>query len=166
MHIVNTKTATIIISFDEVQIWLDCSIPEENKGIWNQYVLFFNPHPRICLLILERQGERETEGDGGGGEKHEWEGETSIGCFPCVPQQGMELVPCMCPDRGSNPQPFGVRDNGPTNWATWPGLKSICSCVFNQYVQYVKEQKAENSQDTCGQSKIAELATLDFNTCY
>ena len=28
----------------------------------------------------------------------------------------------MCPDQGSNPQPFGVWDDAPTNWATRPGL--------------------------------------------
>ena len=28
----------------------------------------------------------------------------------------------MCPEWKLNSQPFGVWDNGPTNWAIWPGL--------------------------------------------
>ena len=28
-------------------------------------------------------------------------------------------------DQGSNPQPFGVLGDVPTNWATWPGLQAI-----------------------------------------
>ena len=31
----------------------------------------------------------------------------------------------MCPEWGSNPQLFGVQDNAPTNWATWPGLWQV-----------------------------------------
>ena len=36
----------------------------------------------------------------------------------------------MCPDQESNPQPFGVWDDAPTNLATWPGLILFfcCSC--------------------------------------
>ena len=31
------------------------------------------------------------------------------------PDQGMELAAWVCPDQASNPQPFGVRNNTPTN---------------------------------------------------
>ena len=30
----------------------------------------------------------------------------------------------MCPDRESNLQPFTVRNNAATKWATWPGQES------------------------------------------
>ena len=38
---------------------------------------------------------------------------------------------CMCPDWGSNPQPWCIGDNILTNWATWPGLLNswlFCNC--------------------------------------
>ena len=42
------------------------------------------------------------------------------------------IEPGMCPDWESNPQPFGVQDDAPTNWATWPGLFifKILSCFL------------------------------------
>ena len=47
--------------------------------------LFFNPHPRKCLVILDREkGLREREGG------RERERETSIGFLPYVPQLGIE----------------------------------------------------------------------------
>ena len=49
-----------------------------------------------CLLFLER-------GEGRGRE-------TSLGCLPYTLQQGL------------NPQPFGVWDGSPTNWATPAGI--------------------------------------------
>ena len=59
--------------------------------------LFFNPHPRICLWILERERERR-----GGGERN-------INWLPSI-QVSAEL----------NWQHFGVPDDVPTNWATQP----------------------------------------------
>ena len=44
--------------------------------------------------------------------------ETSIACSPTRDRTG---TLSMCPDQDSNPQPFGVQDDAPANWATWPG---------------------------------------------
>ena len=45
--------------------------------------LFFNPHLRMCLLILER-------------EKHRCESKTLIGCLPCMPRLGIEPTSFWC----------------------------------------------------------------------
>ena len=51
------------------------------------------------------------------------ERETSIDCFPHAHRLGTEPASLgMCPDQESNPQPFGIQDNAPTNWTNWPGL--------------------------------------------
>ena len=34
----------------------------------------------------------------------------------------------MFPNQKLNPQPFGVQENAPTNWATWPGQDIPFSC--------------------------------------
>ena len=57
----------------------------------------------IDFFVLERK-------EGGGGER-----ETNI-------SWDRTHNPGMCPDQGLNPQPFGIRDNVPTNAATQPGL--------------------------------------------
>ena len=45
---------------------------------------YFNPHPRICLLILEKEeGERERE-------KHQCEKATLIGCLSYTPDSGIK----------------------------------------------------------------------------
>ena len=72
------------------------------------HVIFFNPYPRICLLILEgerrRKEERERER-----EKHQRERETLIGCLLNMPQSGIEPTTLgICPDQGSNSQTFGM----------------------------------------------------------
>ena len=53
------------------------------------YYYFFNPHPSICFIDLER-------------EKHQ-----SVASCKC-PDQDQIYNPGMCPDPGSNQQPFGV----------------------------------------------------------
>ena len=79
---------------------------------WNQDLYFFNPHPRIYLLILEgeegrvreREAETETETD-----RHQSD------CLMNMSHQGWKL------------QPFGVQTTNSvrqpvlTNSATWPG---------------------------------------------
>ena len=83
-------------------------------------ILFFNPHPRICLLILEREeGGRERE-------KHWCERETSVASHTD-------------PLNRSNPPPIGVWDDAPTNWITWPRQEtqilwkmSLCPCKGDQ----------------------------------
>ena len=76
-------------------------------------------------MILEREEElwwggatdRQTDVDMR--EKHQ-----SIASH-MLPNQGLGIPQLgMCPDRGSNPQPFGVWGNAPTNLATWLGLFS------------------------------------------
>ena len=66
---------------------------------------FFNPHPRICLFILEREERKEGTERGRGGEERE----TDVRHAPRLWDQTCNLG--MCPDRGSDPQPFGVRDS-------------------------------------------------------
>ena len=68
--------------------------------------LFLNPHLRICLLIDERG----------------MEGSVNQLTPICTLTRDPTCNPGMCPDWGSNPQLFGVWDNAPSNWATWPGL--------------------------------------------
>ena len=64
-----------------------------------------------------------------GRERERWGREISISCLLHVPQLGTELETLgMCPDWESNPQPLGVADDIPTNWAPWPGL---FSSIFN-----------------------------------
>ena len=63
--------------------------------------IYFNPHLRICLLILEREKRR-------GGER-----ETSMPPIHALPRYQTQN-PGMCPDRESNPQPFGVQDDAST----------------------------------------------------
>lgn len=57
-------------------------------------VLFFSPHPGLCLLFSERGEGRETS---------MWE-RTSTGCLPYC-HLGV------CPAQGGNPQLFGVQDS-------------------------------------------------------
>ena len=69
-------------------------------------LLFFKPSPKdMFLLILEREkggwGEREGEG----------EKERDID----VRGKHQLVSSCMCPDQGSNLQPFGAGDATPTN---------------------------------------------------
>ena len=66
---------------------------------WN---FFFNPHLRTCLLTVERGEERERNTD------------VRDKCQPHIASN-------MCPDQESKPQPFGVRDDAPTE-PRWPGL--------------------------------------------
>ena len=71
-----------------------------------------NPHPRICLLILERKRGREREKEKRPCEKH-W----LVAAY--TPQTGDQTRNLgMCPDQGLNPQPFGVQDDAPTNRVT------------------------------------------------
>ena len=63
---------------------------------------FFNPHPRIWSLILEREEGREIE-------KH------------------LSVASHMCPDRGSNLQPFSVSDDAPTKEPPGQGVASHSS---------------------------------------
>ena len=78
--------------------------------------LFFNPHLRICLLILEREEGRERE-------KHQSVASHSAWTRNQTYNLGM------CPDQESNPHTFGVWDT-PTNWATWPGRKPPSWVLF------------------------------------
>ena len=39
----------------------------------------------------------------------------------------------MCPDWESNPQTFGVWDDAPTNWATWPRYLSLSFNTYNTF---------------------------------
>ena len=63
---------------------------------------------------------------------------------------------CVSPDWKSNLQPFGVQDDAPANWATWPGLvKDIFSNVKNVFDSLVwwnfsnQGQGNEHYRDGC-----------------
>ena len=81
------------------------------------FILFFSPHPRICSLILEREGgeRRESNREKERGrnidvrKKHHW-------LPPVLTQTGDGTYDLgICPNQESNPQLFGVRDNASTN---------------------------------------------------
>ena len=76
---------------------------------WNRPEDYFlkKSSPKVCLLILERKGV--------GGETSMWERNTDQ-LPPVYTLTGDRTCNLgLCPDRGSNSQPFGVRDNAPTN---------------------------------------------------
>ena len=73
------------------EIDLLCSCYSYN--LWSFLFCFLNPHPSICLLLWEREWERE---------KHQ------------------SVVSCICPDQELNLQHFGVWDDALSDWATWP----------------------------------------------
>ena len=69
---------------------------------------FFNPYPRICLLILEREGGRETD-------RHQYE--RNFDWLPpiCTQTGDQTCNLSMYPDQESNLQSFAVWDDTPTN---------------------------------------------------
>ena len=69
--------------------------------------LSFNPHPRICLLILEREEGRENI------DVREKDRFAATCIYPDWRDQTCNLG--MCPDWESNLQTFGVWDDAPTN---------------------------------------------------
>ena len=89
---------------------------------------FFNPCPRICLLILKgRQREKHDVR-----KKHQWV--SSV----CTLTGNQTCNLGIYPDQGLNPQQFGVWDDTPTNWATLPGqlyillkVKGGSKCTLN-----------------------------------
>ena len=117
-------------------VWYETCVPEGSYNI--NHLLkslkrkqtfsftYFNIHPRICLLILERKDGREG-GQKGGEEKGRGEGEERD-----VDVRNTNWLPLlcsltgdwthnlgMCPDQEWSPQPFSIGDNAPTNLATW-----------------------------------------------
>ena len=65
-------------------------------------------------FVRERKGERERE------RERDW-------LHICTPTRDWTQNLGMCPDWESNLQPFGVRDDAPTNWDT---LASVRRCFF------------------------------------
>ena len=89
----------------------------------------FNPHSRIMLTDFGERGGRERE-------KKERERNINVRNISQVPPQciltrDQTWSLGMCPDRELNPQPFDVKDNAPTNWATWLGL-------YNCFLMYLR----------------------------
>ena len=80
-------------------------------------MFFLNPHPRTSLPILEREGGRERVAENerdkhiSSREKHHLS--VALGMRP---REGAALLPGLYPDRGLNPQHFGLRDISPTDW--------------------------------------------------
>ena len=85
-------------------------------------VLFFKSLPKdICSLLLEEvggtEGDRKREREG---ERHRCERETPIDCL-LLPTLTRDLTRKLgtSHDWELNPWPFGLRDDAPTNSATW-----------------------------------------------
>ena len=68
-----------------------------------------NPHPRICLLILEKEEGRGSE--------REKQNVSNINCLPPVHSPTGDRTSNLgkCPNQGLNPQPSGVWNDTPTN---------------------------------------------------
>ena len=93
--------------------WISKTFSQSVKAFY----CYFNPYLRIHLRILERGEGRERE-------------------------KYLLVASCMHSGQGSHPQPmrvswqgikpstFSVHDSTPTNWATWPGLKSFLKMRF------------------------------------
>ena len=58
----------------------------------------------------------------------------------------------MCSDRKLNPQPFGVQDGTPSNWATWPGLILSFFLSFFFFLRFYlfifRERRREKERET------------------
>ena len=67
---------------------------------------------RCILLILERKE---------GGERNIDMSNMDQLSPVCIPARDRTHNLGMCPDQGSNPQPFGVQNDAPTIRASWPG---------------------------------------------
>ena len=88
---------------------IDLCARQSTNVIGTIKVLFLNSHPRIGVLILEREEGRQRE--------RERQRERNINRLPPV------RAPTGCqthslgrgPDKKSDPQPFGVQNNAPTN---------------------------------------------------
>ena len=87
---------------------------------------FLNPQPRISFLLIfrekgredrERQTDRHRQTDRGVNVRN-------INQLSPIHALTSDWT-CylgMCPDWDLNMQPFGVWDDAPTSWTTWPGL--------------------------------------------
>ena len=97
---------------------LDNEDDDDDDDDYNFYL-----HPRVFLLILQREEWRERER-----EISMWE--RNIDQLSPIWDQTRDPT-CdlsLCPDQESNPQSYGM-DGTPTNPATWPGL--IIIILFN-----------------------------------
>ena len=95
------------------------------------YLFIFKLHLRICL---ERKGGRERERER---EKATWIWKRNHG-WPVIlaPTGDWTHNLGMYLDQEWNLQPFGIWDDAPTNWATWPGL---CSYYWWPYRAYTRQ---------------------------
>ena len=93
------------VQYDSLaHMWL-LSIWQETESI---IIIIIIKH--IYLPQRERKGEREKINVR----------ETSIGCLPHVPGQGLKLQPRCAPWLRIKPVTLGLRDDAPTNWAIPP----------------------------------------------
>ena len=100
---------------------------EWNETHYQNYfhlVTVLNPHLRmdgdICILISETEKETSM-----------WERNIhqSVASWIC-PNRDRTHTLGMYLDQELNLQPFGVWNNAPTSWATWPGHFSIIDCPY------------------------------------
>ena len=71
----------------------------------------------ICVLILEREKERQTDR-----QTLMWEINLDLLPLVCASTRDWTCNLGMFPDQESNPQAFGVWIDSPRKWNTWPGL--------------------------------------------
>ena len=95
----NLKWADFLLISEVNLIFICLSFQTTVIFCFSQFV--FNPHLR-GFFLREREEVRERN--------------------MRVPKGDQTCNLDMCPEWGSNPQPFDVWDSFPTNWATWPGL--------------------------------------------
>ena len=103
-------------------------------------IFFFYPHPNICLLISEREEERERV-------KHRCERETWIGCLPTHPDWRSNPQPRYEPWQGIQPATFWGTDNTPTNWANPTGHYLLYYVILQLKTAFVLSKMDVNLSD-------------------
>ena len=87
--------------------------------LWRTLVCFFLSFFNLCLrifFIALRERDRQTD-------RHQYEKETST----YMHSMGNQIcILGVCPDQGSNLQPFGFRSNALTNRAALASTASVC----------------------------------------
>ena len=95
-----------MVQCGKLNFWID-EIRSYEKGLIPKSVFRYR---RILLLFFRERGREGEE-----------EGERNINVrekLACALTVNQTLNPGVCPDWESNPWPFGLQDNAPTNWAT------------------------------------------------
>ena len=62
-----------------------------------------------------------------------------------IREKHRSVASCTRPLWGSNPWPFGVWDNTPSNWATWPGPARAFLIIFKYFNLFLEKGGEETS---------------------